>query len=152
MSGGVILHVEDDPADRLILGRTFEKVAPDVRLCVAKDGEEAVAYLSGEGDYSDRSRNPFPQIVLLDLKLPRRSGFEVLEWIRKDSRLKDLPVFILSSSREVADIERAYALGANSYLVKSVDLEDMRNLARGIRDYMALIGETPRAPQARQAP
>lgn len=141
----VLLHVEDEATDRMILRAAFAKVAPDVRLRSSIDGAEAVAYLSGEGEYADRERHPLPRLVLLDLKLPRMSGLEVLEWIRNHSELKSMPVFMLTSSREPADLERAYALGANSYLVKSVDLKETREMARGIGEYVELLGRPSEA-------
>jgi CheY-like chemotaxis protein len=84
-----------------------------------------------------------PLLVLLDIKLPRKSGIEVLEWIRKDSNLKSLPVIMLTSSSESNDLDRAYALGANSYLVKTVELPAMREIVRGIGEYAALMGSPP---------
>jgi CheY-like chemotaxis protein len=110
---------------------------------MAVDGENAMAYLSGRGTYSDRSEHPLPHVVVLDLKLPRKSGLEVLEWMRSEPALKKVPVFILSSSQERGDIERAYALGANSYLVKQVDINVIREIVRGIGEYAALIAARP---------
>lgn len=145
MSGNTVLHVEDEPADRLILKSAFAKAAPHVDLRCAVDGEQAIAYLSGQGGYEDRDRHPMPGLVLLDLKLPKKSGLEVLEWIRNREDLKKLPVIMLTSSQEPADLDRAYALGANSYLVKSVDLKTMRDIVRGIGEYASLVGRTPEA-------
>jgi CheY-like chemotaxis protein len=84
--------------------------------------------------------NPLPLLVLLDIKLPRKSGLEVLEWIRKQPELKSMPVLMLTSSSESNDLDRAYALGANSYLVKTVDLSAMREIVRGIGEYATLVG------------
>jgi CheY-like chemotaxis protein len=141
----VVLHVEDEPNDQLLLASAFRKSAPNVALRAVKDGEEAVAYLSGEGKYADRRAFPPPQLVLLDLKLPRKSGFEVLEWVRQHSPYKHVPVIVLTSSAESVDVDRAYALGATSYLVKSVDLSEMREVVRGIGEY-ALVLTRGRVP------
>lgn len=141
--GHAVLLVEDDPNDRLIIQTAFDRSAPGVRLEMARDGQYAMEYLSGQGAYADRSLHPMPHVVLLDLKLPRKSGLEVLEWMRTVPALSGIPVFVLSSSQERADIERAYALGANSYLVKQVDFSVIREFARGIGEYAALIALGP---------
>jgi CheY-like chemotaxis protein len=138
-----VLYVDDDPSDRLIFGVAFQKAAPGVRLCSAVDGEEAVAWLSGQGAYTDRLRFPMPHVLLLDLKLSRKSGFEVLQWIRRRSEVPDLTVLVLTSSRERRDVDLSYALGANGYLPKSVDLHAMRNLVRGVGELAALVERRP---------
>ncbi|MBW4545209.1 MAG: response regulator [Symplocastrum torsivum CPER-KK1] len=113
-----ILLVEDDPGDVFRIQRAFRKTNLVSSLEVVTDGEKAIYYLSGQEPYQDRDRYPLPSLMLLDLKLPRRSGFEVLSWLRNESNLKYLPVVVLTSSDQKVDIERAYALGANSYLTK----------------------------------
>jgi CheY-like chemotaxis protein len=147
-----VLHVEDEPADRMILAAAFKKAAPEIQLQAVFDGEQAVAYLAGTGCYADRTTYPFPRLVLLDIKLPRRSGLEVLAWLRSEQALQHLPVIMLTSSSEPADLDRAYALGANSYLVKTVDLASMRDIVRGIGEYVSLVGtplprELPSSPR-----
>lgn len=137
-----ILHVEDDPSDADLVAHAFRKVASEVDLRRAEDGEKAVAYLAGAPPFADRALHPLPHLVLLDLKLPLKSGFEVLEWIRTRPPLASIPVFILSSSSESSDIHRAYALGANSFLVKNVDLATLRHVVRGIGDYARIVAET----------
>ena len=134
-----VLLVEDDPDDRLLAGHAFERSAPAILLKTSVDGEDAVAYLSGDGLYARRADHPLPNLVLLDLKLPRKSGFEVLQWIRSEPGLKELPVFVLSSSQERGDIELAYASGANSYLVKQADIRAFRGIIRGIEAYLSLV-------------
>lgn len=146
MTTYTVLHVEDEAADRLILSAAFKKAAPHVLLKAVFDGEQAIAYLSGAGPFADRGANPLPQLVLLDLKLPRRSGLEVLAWIRSHPDLKRIPVVMLTSSSEPADLDRAYALGADSYLVKSVDLQSMREIVRGIGEYASLVAQNPGIP------
>jgi len=138
-----VLHVEDEPADRMIVSAAFKKAAPNVLLKAAIDGEQAIAYLSGQGVFANRELHPMPLLVLLDIKLPRKSGLEVLEWIRKHPTLKSMPVLMLTSSSESNDLDRAYALGANSYLVKTVDLPAMREIVRGIGEYAAIVAAPP---------
>lgn len=135
---GLVLLVEDDPNDRLILEHAFERSVPGLRVRAVMDGEEAMAYLAGQGAAADRSANPLPEVVLLDLRLPRKSGLEVLEWIREQPALERLPVLVLSSSQERGDIDLAYALGANSFLIKQADIQAVRAIARGIGAYAAL--------------
>jgi CheY-like chemotaxis protein len=138
LDDGVVLIVEDEADDRDLLARAFKRAGIGVPLWFAKDGDEAVAYL--EGVASDASQaSPF--IVLLDLKLPRRSGFEVLEWIKQNARLRRTPVIILTSSRENVDLERAYDLGANSYLVKPARPEALRQMVEQINAYWLGLNE-----------
>ncbi|MGI8965623.1 MAG: response regulator, partial [Limisphaerales bacterium] len=96
----IILHVDDDPNDVFLIGRAFLKANVSSALEVVNDGEQALAYLSGEAEYSDRARHPLPSLVLLDLKLPRKPGMEVLAWIRSHPELKRLPVVVLTSSKQ----------------------------------------------------
>src|SRR3954447_8730076 len=121
----IILHVEDDPNDVLLVGLAFRKSGIAATLQVVNDGEQAVQYLSGQGQYSNRDTCPLPALVLLDLKLPRRSGLEVLTWIRGQDNLRRLPVVVLTSSNQQADVVRAYDIGLNSYLVKPSALEEL---------------------------
>ena len=134
-----VLLVEDEPEDRIILADAFRRVAPKLALQTVQDGEEAIDYLAGRGGFADRAAHPVPRLVLLDLKLPRRSGFEVLEWIRSSPDHKDLPVVVLTSSAEPLDIDRAYALGATSYLVKRLGLAETREIVRGLNAYLGLL-------------
>jgi DNA-binding response OmpR family regulator len=110
---------------------------------VAQDGDEAVSYLSGIGNFSDRERFPLPRAILLDLKLPRRSGLEILAWVRKDAALRQVPVIILTSSHQEEDIRSAYDLGANSYLVKPVDLGDLETMMARVAEYWASLNRPP---------
>jgi CheY-like chemotaxis protein len=128
----VILLVEDDPNDALLMRRAFRKLNLENGLHILTDGEEAVAYLGGARRYADRARYPFPRTVVLDLKLPRRSGLEVLEWIRGNPVTRDLPVYILSSSEEKRDMARARQLGIQAYLVKHVGFANLEDTARRI--------------------
>src|ERR1041384_3787098 len=122
-----ILHVEDNPDDVMLVGLAFKKAMANVQLEVATDGEKALAALGNS--------SPRPACVLLDVKLPSISGFEILAWIRNQPRLKRLPVIMLTSSVLPADINRAYDLGANSYLVKPLELDALILLAKTIDLY-----------------
>lgn len=114
-----ILLVEDDSNDVLLLQRAFRRAGLTHALQVVSDGDQAVAYLGGDGQFADRTKHPLPALILLDLKLPRRSGLEVLEWLRNQPpEIKSLPVIVLTSSRLSEDVDRAYGLGANSYMAK----------------------------------
>lgn len=138
-----ILLVEDNDDDVLLIRRAFRKIGYERPLQVVSNGDEAVAYLAGEGAYADRERHPLPALMLLDLKLPRRSGFEVLEWLRGQPGLRRLPVVVLTSSRETADIDRATDAGANSYLVKPVHFENLMEMTRTLRLYWIGLNERP---------
>jgi len=143
-SGGqVILVVEDDPNDVLLIQRAFDKARILNPLQTVGNGDDAVAYLAGEGSFADRQRHPFPVLVLLDLKLPRRSGLEVLEWIRGQVGLKRLPVVVLTSSKETTDVNQAYDLGANSYLVKPVGFDSLLELVKSLEVYWLILNQKP---------
>ncbi|HJQ67160.1 MAG TPA: response regulator [Gemmatimonadales bacterium] len=148
MTRPVILIVEDDPNDVLLIQRAFKKANILVPLRTVNHGDEAVAYLGGEGTYADRGQYPEPILVLLDLKLPRRSGLEVLEWIRAQSRLRRLPVVVLTSSKETDDINRAYDRGANSYLVKPVGFDSLLELVKSLEMYWLTLNQRPEIPAA----
>jgi CheY-like chemotaxis protein len=113
-----VLLVEDNDDDVFLMQSMFRKSGIPNPLEIATDGEQAIAYLKGEGTYGDRQKYPQPVIVLLDLNMPRKSGLEVLEWIRRQNSLRRLTVHILSASDRSVDVERAFDLGANAYIVK----------------------------------
>jgi CheY-like chemotaxis protein len=138
-----ILLVEDDPNDVLLVQRAFRKANITCPLHVVPDGDAAVAYLSGEGAYANRQDAPLPTLILLDLKLPRRTGFEVLTWLRAQPGLKRLPVVVLTSSNELPDINRAYDLGANSYLVKPVAFNHLLEMLKTLDLYWHTVNEHP---------
>jgi CheY-like chemotaxis protein len=135
--------VEDDPNDVLLIQRAFDKARILNPLQTVGNGDDAVAYLAGEGSFADRQRHPFPVLVLLDLKLPRRSGLEVLEWIRGQVGLKRLPVVVLTSSKETTDVNQAYDLGANSYLVKPVGFDSLLELVKSLEVYWLILNQKP---------
>jgi len=139
----VVLLADDDPNDVLLIQRAFQKTHLANPLQVVNDGEEAVAYLSGQLRYADRQRHPLPVLLLLDLKMPRKSGFEVLAWVREQPGLKRLPVVVLSSSNQNPDINRAFDLGANSYLVKPGGLDRLLELVKNLNMYWLILNEKP---------
>src|SRR5262249_11861963 len=128
-----VLVVEDNPTDVLLIRRAFAKANIANPLHIVRDGDTAVQYLAGEEAYADRAAYPLPAVVLLDLKLPRRSGFEVLRWVR--ARRLRLPIVVLTSSKQSQDVNRAYELGANSYLVKPVEFDDLREMLNSVHIY-----------------
>ncbi|HEY1227632.1 MAG TPA: response regulator [Ramlibacter sp.] len=130
-----VLLVEDNLDDVLLTRRAFRKAGLASALQVAGDGDEAVAYLAGDGAFADRQAHPLPSLVLLDWKLPRRSGREVLQWVRAQERFTGLPVVVLTSSREQEDIDQAYSAGANSYIQKPVLLEKLAELSERLHAY-----------------
>ncbi len=140
---GVILLVEDDPNDVLLIQRAFQRNHVANPLQVVRDGEEALAYLSGAGTFTDRERHPLPVLMLMDLKMPRKSGLEVLEWVRQQPGLKRLPIVVLTSSNQSPDINRAYELGANSYLVKPAGFDSLLELVKNLDVYWLILNEKP---------
>lgn len=139
----VFLLIEDDSNDQVLIRRSFQKAPTTTRVVVANDGDEALSYLSGIGNFSDRERFPLPCVILLDLKLPRRSGLEVLAWVRKYTPLRQVPVIILTSSYQEEDVRSAYDLGANSYLVKPVDLDDLETMMARVAEYWTALNHPP---------
>jgi CheY-like chemotaxis protein len=126
----VILLVEDSADDAALIRLIFRQSKLPYPLFVVEDIVSAFCYLRGEGMYSDRSRYPFPTLLLLDLKFPAGSGFEVLEWLRHQADLQRLVTVVLSGSNQQSDIQHAYHLGANAYVVKSPHYEDLINLLK----------------------
>lgn len=143
MATGTILLVEDNLVDVLLIRRAMKQAQVVNPVQVVNDGDAAVQYLQGDHTYVDRSVYPLPVLILLDLKLPRRNGLEVLQWLREQPGLKRLPVVILTSSRETPDLARAYDLGVNSYLVKPVDFETLRQLVSTLARYWMTLNENP---------
>ena|SRR5687767_6891887 len=130
-----ILLVEDNEDDVFLMKRALKGANISNPLCNVEDGQQAIDYLSGNGQFADREEYPIPAIVFLDLKLPLRSGLEVLEWIRGQSGFENLVVLVLTSSNEPSDLKRAYGLGANSYLVKPPTAAQLLELAKAFKWY-----------------
>jgi CheY-like chemotaxis protein len=145
-----ILVAEDQPDDLFLLRQAFKKAQFTSAIYSVCDGVEAQAYLSGESDYSDRSIFPFPDVLLLDLNMPRMNGFDLLAWLREDPRCKRLVVHVLSSSVREVDVRRAYDLGANSYITKPSRLDELVAFANALLCWheFVLVGR----PAATQEP
>src|ERR1051325_182367 len=131
-SGAALLIAEDDDNDLFFLQRAFQTANVNNPLRFVRDGEEAIEYLSGIGTYADRIKFPFPYLFLLDLKMPRKTGMEVLEWLSEQPELRCLPVVVFSSSANRKDIERAYQLGANAFVVKPSSMVKRAELAKAM--------------------
>lgn len=130
-----ILQVEDEEADIFLLQRVFSKAGITSPVQAVTDGQLAMDYLSGASPYADRIKHPLPCLVLLDLKLPKVSGLEVLAWIRQQTRLQGLVVVVFSSSSQPTDVERAYQLGANSYIQKPSGMEQTLEVAQLLKGW-----------------
>jgi CheY-like chemotaxis protein len=131
---------DDDSNDIFLLKRAFHKAGVDVHMEFLRDGEQVIRYLKGS-DY--KGETPIPELLLLDLKMPRVNGFEVLEWIRRQPGLRRLLIIVLTSSDEPRDINRAYDLGANSYLVKPCSIEHLTGIAEYLYKYWINLNRRP---------
>ena len=145
MTQKTILLVEDNPDDEALTLRAFKKNNISNHLVVVRDGAEALDYLFAEGVFSGREASDLPQVVMLDLNLPKVGGLEVLRRLRADARTRLLPVVILTSSREEQDIVEGYRQGANSYVRKPVNFDEFLGAARQLGLYWLLLNEVPPA-------
>lgn len=146
MADQAILLVEDNPDDEALTLRAFRKNRVANNLVVVRDGAEALDYMFGTGAHAGRDVSLLPQVVLLDLKLPKIDGLEVLRRIRADARTAMQPVVVLTSSNEDRDLVESYRLGANSYVRKPVDFEEFIEGARQLGLYWLLLNQTPPKP------
>ena len=137
-----LLWIEDDPNDILLGERALQK-SGFPKPVIIRDGEEAIAYLSGRDAYEDRTRYPLPSLILSDLKLPRVSGFDVLRWLRDQEGLRRIPVIILTSSRQRRDIDMAYDCGANAYLVKPIESKILVELFQSLATFWVKHNANP---------
>lgn len=137
-----MLLVEDDPLGVELILAAFEETQLSGEIAVVNDGVEAVAYLDRTGEFETREKGD-PKVVLLDLKMPRMDGLQVLEHVRKNERLRKVPIVMLSSSREERDKRRSYELGANAYVVKPVDFDQFKNTLKQIGAFWVVVNETP---------
>lgn len=143
MTARPILLVEDNPDDEALALRAFSKIQISNEIIVARDGVEALDYLFATGPHAGRDISRQPSVVLLDLKLPRIDGLEVLRRMRKNERTRILPVVILTSSKEEQDIVQGYNLGANSYVRKPVDFNEFAKAVSQLGVYWLLLNELP---------
>lgn len=135
MTKHVLLVAEDDPDDALLLERALKRTGSAFQMVQVGNGEELIAYLKGTGAFGDRRKHPTPTVVLLDLKMPRTDGFAVLQWRQDVDVAKHLPMVVFSSSSLRQDIQRAYALGANSYVVKPTAPERLERMVEALHDW-----------------
>jgi len=136
-----VLLAEDNEDDSLLTEIAFKKARLANPLQVVKDGVEVIAYLKGEGRFSDRVRYPFPMLLLLDLRMPKVNGFEVLSWLQAHPEIAHLPVAVMTSSVDEPDIDRAYKLGADSYLIKPPNAETLLALVQRLKAYWLILRE-----------
>jgi two-component system response regulator len=139
----IILLVEDNADDEELTIRTLQKNHLKNKIVVVRDGVEALDYLFGTGEYKDRDLSVLPVLIMLDIKLPKLNGLEVLKRIKTDPRTKFIPVVILTSSDEEKDLVESYQLGANSYVRKPVDFSEFQNSVRQLALYWVLLNESP---------
>lgn len=130
-----ILVAEDNPNDLLLLRRAFQKASVPVELHVVADGAAAIAYLSGTKGYEDRDNNPLPQLVLLDIKMPKLTGLEVLEWLKEHPEHQVIPTIIMSCSNLEEDVRKSYQLGANTFFVKPNQMETLVQIIEALTQY-----------------
>ena len=133
-----ILLVDDSENDTILMRMAFRKAEFNLPLQEVRNGEQAIAYLKGEGVFNDREKHPLPSVILLDLNMPMKNGFEVLAWARAHPEFKRLLMIILTASRRPEDVERAFDLGASSYLVKPSNMDALVAMLRCLRDWIQI--------------
>jgi len=139
-----VLLVEDGYAERQLFAIAGKKAGVRFSLREVVDGMEALDYLNGHGIFADHTAHPFPSLIILDVNMPKMSGFEVLQWIRTHPSIRELPVIMWTSSTSEADIRRAYSLAANSYLVKPLTMSLLVDMVRQIEEYWLKLNHLPR--------
>jgi CheY-like chemotaxis protein len=135
----LLLYAEDDPDDACLFRMAAKRRSLPFTIAVVEDGQAAIDWLAGVGHYGDRKKHPLPTVLIVDLKMPRRSGLDVLGWARAQKGLEDLPIVVLSSSGEGRDVQQAAELGATSYFVKNASFQE-------ILDYLAASCASPHRP------
>jgi CheY-like chemotaxis protein len=131
----LVLVAEDNPDDALLLRRALERAGISARIKIVADGEEMLLYLEGRGAYANRSRSPLPSLIILDLKMPRKSGLEVLQWMSTNPHLAVVPTIVLSASNLERDIRAAYDFGANTYFVKPSTFDELVDTMKMLESY-----------------
>jgi CheY-like chemotaxis protein len=144
ISPATILIAEDNQDDAFFLERAFSRVGPKARLQFVRDGQEAIEYLQGSEPFDDRATYPFPELLVLDLRMPRLTGFEVIEWVRANPLCRELPIVVLTGSDAPRDLKSAYALGANACLPKPDDANLIPIVERLEREWLSHL--FPQAP------
>ena len=149
---GTVLLIEDSEDDILMIRHAFEQGGIANPLAVVRDGEEAIAFFKGERKYAHRDSYPLPVLVLLDLGLPRTDGFEVLRWLRQQAAFIRLPVVVLTGSLSMKDASLAYQLGANSFLVKPADFQDILQMTQTLSIHWLAMSQSPEIPSSPSEP
>jgi CheY-like chemotaxis protein len=149
---GAILVAEDNGDDVLLIRMAFQRAGLSNPIAIVSNGEEVVQYLQGEGIYSDREKYPLPSILLLDLKMPRMTGFEVLSWIKQQPAWRSLPVIVLTMSAYGPDVKQAYQLGANSFLTKPTEFNSFVETVKQMATFWLRGCTLPDPPQAKSLP
>ncbi len=127
-----VLHIDDDPNDSELLRAAVRKAGVSFDIHTVEDADEAIAYLNGVGVFADRLKYRLPSLILLDLKMPRANGFDMLEWIRRHPEIGSVPIIVLSGSELTEDMRKAYQFGANSYLVKPLGFAELVRMVQGV--------------------
>ena len=138
-----VLIAEDDEDEALLLEHALKAIGISNPLLIVDNGEHVIAYLKGEGHFADRAAYPLPAVLITDLKMPAVDGFELLEWLRHHPQFAIIPTLVFSNSSEPQDVQRAYALGANAYLVKPPEMEQLEALMRTTFEFWTLCARVP---------
>jgi CheY-like chemotaxis protein len=138
-----ILLVEDSPDDVFFMKRALTRAGSTASVQVAEDGQAALEYLGGQGQFANRLEFPLPRLILLDLRMPRLPGFEVLKWLRGREEFDCTPVIVFTSSREESDMKKAYSLGANAFLVKSGDSAQLTDMVKCMAEFWLKHNDVP---------
>jgi CheY-like chemotaxis protein len=131
----IVLVAEDREDDVLMLQRAFRQLGFDIPVQYVNNGDETIAYLAGTGRFANREEYPVPDLLLLDLKMPRKSGFEVLQWLQKQPSLSKLRIVVLTTSSDIYEVNRAYQLGAASFLTKPLHFNEFRDTIQAVYNY-----------------
>jgi CheY-like chemotaxis protein len=145
-SKSIVLIAEDNQDDAFMLQRAIQKSGLEMPVYICGDGKEAIQYLKGEGEFSDRRKHPFPRLIVTDLKMPICDGFDILEWLQKHPECNLIPKIVLSSSNQEVDIVRAYQLGANCYFAKPTSSAQLNKIVEALYGFWSLA-ELPPLPQ-----
>ena len=130
-----VLLAEDSDDDILLFKRAYNSAGVHSPLHIVRNGEEAIKYLKGAGKFVNRTLYPVPRLLVVDLKMPRKNGFEVIDWVRRESDLKALHIIVLTTSGDLSDVKRAYETGANSFVTKSVDMLELTEQLKGMKSH-----------------
>jgi CheY-like chemotaxis protein len=148
----VVLVAEDREEDLFLIRRAFEHLGFATPVQYVRDGEQVIAYLSGEGRFSNRAEYPLPNVLLLDLKMPRKTGFDVLKWLQQQPSLSRLRTVVLTTSFDLHEITQAYKLGASSFLTKPLNFTEFKDTIQSIYNYWVTINKAPEVDRVERPP